>query len=70
MKTMYDFDVNAFFHSDMFEKYIPIFKSNINYVIDNQINDLLLHTTDKTELRELKFYVNAIKESMNTIDDV
>lgn len=70
MKTIYDFDVNAFFHSDMFEKCIPVFKSNINYVIDNQIKDLLLHTTDDAELRELKFYVNAIKESMKTIDDV
>ena len=70
MKKIYDFDVTAFFHSDMFEKYIPIFKSNVNYVIDHQIHDLIMSTTDKTELRELKFYVSAIKESMNDISDV
>jgi len=35
MKSTFGFNVNKFVHSDLFDKYIPIFKANIDYVLNN-----------------------------------
>ena len=70
MKRLYDFDVTAFFHSDLFEKYLPQFKANVQYVLGHQIKDLLDPMPDTQEKTELKFYVNAIAKAITEIQDV
>jgi hypothetical protein len=70
VKKMYQFDVTAFFHCDMFEKYLPLFKSNVTYVLQHQIKTLVDATKNPKDLTELKFYVNAIATSINEIQNV
>lgn len=67
MKNKYGFDVTAFVHCDEFNKYIPIFISNINAALNGPVQNLLDSTTDASEKQELTFYVNAIKTSINEI---
>ena len=35
MRSKFGFDINKFVHSDYFDKWINVFKSNINYALDN-----------------------------------
>ena len=70
MKNKFKFDVDKFFHSDYFEKYLPIFKSNIQYALDHQVKELIEQLEGQDEQTELIRYVNAIKDSVGKIDEV
>ena len=70
MKRKYNFDVNGFFKSDLFDHWLPMFKSNISYVLDNQIKELLNKETDADRSIELKRHIDAIKNTLHMIDDV
>lgn len=50
MMHAYKFSINEFVHSDIFEKYVPMFVSNVQYALRHQVQDLLDKTTDP-ELR-------------------
>lgn len=68
--NIYQFDVTAFFHSDMFEKYVAIFTSNVNYALAHQVKDLLDSIENHEQYTELNFYVSAIKKSIEEIKNV
>ena len=70
MNGKFHFDVNKFFHSDYFEKYLPIFKSNIQYALDHQVKELIEQMDGQDEQKELIRYVDAIKDSLSKIDEV
>ena len=70
MLRIYHFNVNKFVHSDLFDKYIPFFVSNINYALNNQVKDLYDSINDESQKKELAFYVKAIRSSLNDINEV
>lgn len=70
MKRMYNFNVNKFFHTDYFDKWYPVFVSNIRYALDNQLKELLENEKESDRHQELLRHIEAIKNSLNTIDDV
>ena len=71
VRRRFNFDINKFVHSDVFDKYVKLFKDNVQYAIQNQIEELLSHPKDDFEdYRDLVRYVNAVKESIAKINDV
>ena len=46
MLHIYHFSINEFVHSDMFEKYVPLFVSNVQYAVSNQLQELLSKTIE------------------------
>lgn len=67
----FGFSINKFVHSDLFDKYISIFKSNINFALEHQIADLLAQPQESfDDYKELVRYVNAVKDSVAKIDEV
>ena len=70
MKRMFNFDVNKFFHCDLFEKYLKMFKANVSYALAHQVNQLVRSMNGKPEYNELVRHVNAVKDSLDMIDDV
>lgn len=71
MKHDFGFNVNKFFHCDVFDKYLKVFTLNINSVIDNQFEEMLKKPTNSYEnYNELKRYINAIDQSMAKIKEV
>ena len=70
MKRYYNFDVNSFFHSDYFEKYLDVFKANVSYALANQVEELVKMSDGKEEWRELVRHVRAVKDSLAKIDEV
>lgn len=70
MKNKYHFNINAFVHCDEFNKYIPLFISNITAALNGPVTELLNSITDKHEKHTLQFYVNAIKTSLDEIAQV
>lgn len=71
VKKRYGFDINKFVHSDVFDKYIALFKSNAMYTLDHQVKELLEMPKEKfNDYKELVRYVNAVKDSIAKMDDV
>ena len=72
MMRKYHFDATLFFHSDLFEKWLPIFKQNIAYALAHQVKELVEQFTETNDerLNELVRYVNAVADSLNKIDEV
>ena len=70
MNGKFKFDVNKFFHSDYFEKWLPIFKANIQYALNNQVQELINSMEGQDEQKELIRHVNAIKDSVGKMDEV
>lgn len=70
MRRYYNFDVNSFFHTDYFEKYLAVFKSNVSYALANQVAELVKKSGGTNEWRELVRHVRAVKDSLEKIDEV
>ena len=70
MSTLYNFNINKFVHSDLFDKYIPFFVQNIHFALDNQVKTLYDSITESGMKKELAFYVKAIRTSLGTINKV
>ena len=71
MKRDFGFNVNKFVHSDYFDKCLSSFKENISYVLDHQVKELLEQPQISFEdYKELARYVNAIKDSLQKMDEV
>lgn len=71
MKSRFGFDINKFVYSDLFDKYIPIFKANVNYALSHQVKDLLMSPPESfDDYEELVRHINAVADSIKKIDDV
>ena len=71
MHRKFGFDINKFVHSDYFDKWVAVFKSNINYALDNQVKELLSRPKSTfNDYKELVRYVQAVKDSIAKIDEV
>ena len=71
MQKKFGFDINKFVHSDLFDKYVDLFKKNLSYVAQNQLKTLLEQPQDSfQDYPELVRYVNAVKDSIAKIDEV
>lgn len=71
MKHDFGFNVNKFFHCDLFDKYLKIFIDNVNYVISHQFEEMLSKPTDTYEsYNELKRYIKAVDDSIDKIKEV
>ena len=70
MMHAYHFSINEFVHSDMFEKYVPLFVSNVQYAVSNQLQELLSKTIQPEMKMQLSRTIKNIKESLNYIYDV
>lgn len=70
MMRVYHFNVNKFVHSDLFDKYIPFFVSNIHFALNNQVKELYESLPEESQKIELAFYVKAIRTSLNAINNV
>lgn len=67
LKT-YGFDVDAFFHSDLFKESVPKFLKVVKAGLKNEI-DPYIAKADVFESKELKRYVRAIEDSLQTLED-
>ena len=71
MHRKFGFDINKFVHSDYFDKWVAVFKSNINYALDNQVKELLSRPENAfNDYKELVRYVQAVRDSIAKIDEV
>ena len=71
VKKAYGFDITKFVHSDYFDKYLEVFKSNIAYALANQVEELLAKPRSEFEdYAEVVRFVNALKDSLARIGDV
>lgn len=70
MMHAYKFSINEFVHSDMFEKYVPMFVSNVQYALSHQVQELLDKTTSPELRRQLMLTIKNIKGSLEHIYDV
>ena len=53
MMRIYEFSVNDFVHSDLFEQWIPIFIKNVDAALNNQVQQLIDNTIDPANKKEL-----------------
>lgn len=70
MLNKYNFSVNKFVHSDVFDKYVPQFVANIRLALDNQVKELCEQTVNPSKRKELEFYVKAVRTSLDDINNV
>ena len=40
MINVYNFNINKFVHSDLFDKYIPYFVQNVHFALNDQVKNL------------------------------
>ncbi len=70
VKNLFGFEINKFVYSDLFDRYVDIFKSNITYALDHQVKELLDKSEELDSYPELLRNVNAIRESVGKMLEV
>ena len=70
MMNTYQFSINDFVHSDIFEHYVPKFVANVRYALSHNIKDILVAIKDPNKSRELSLYIKAISTSLDEIYQV
>ena len=68
--STFNFSINKFVFSDLFDKYVAMFKANVSYALSNQVQSLLDQKDQVNDYNELVRYVNAVKGSIEKIDEV
>ena len=70
----YGFDVAKFFQSDLFQKYLPLFKKQITAAYDSTVQDYINKMGTDNEngysKRDAMFFSKCVLDSLDKIDDV
>ena len=71
IKNAFGFDINKFVHSDVFDKYVKVFKDNILYALSHQVAELMSRPeTSFDDYKELERNIKAVRDSVQLIDEV
>ena len=66
----FKFNINKFFFTDYFDKWVSIFQENCRYAVNNQLKIFVDDSENSDNYNENVRYVNAIKDSIDKMTDV